>query len=155
LDSTPADFVGGELVREIVRCDRETSPDVIFVEGQSSISHGSQPLSLDLIRPLGTKGVILQHVPTRLFNIDTPCERIPIDRDIQIIEALGAKVLAITLNGETEPRGRVISASELIAEQDRLAIQLNLPVIRPLEEGLDRLVGIVRDHINQNWAHKD
>ena len=147
LDSTPADFVGGELVKEIIHCYRETSPNAIFVEGQSSISHGSQPLSLDLIRPIGARGVILQHVPTREFNIDTPCERIPIERDVRIIEALGAQVLAITLNGETEPRGAVLSDDELIAHQKQLAEQLSVPVIRPLEEGMDALVEIVRKHI--------
>ena len=148
LDSTPVDFVAGELVKEIVRCNRETSPDVIFVEGQSSISHGTQPSSINLVRPIGSKGVILQHVPTRRFNIDTPCKRISIDRDIQILQALGAQVLAVTLNGETEPRGRVLSESELIAHQSDLADQLNLPVIRPLDEGMDRLVEIVRGHID-------
>ena len=150
LDSTPADFVAGELVEEIIRCDREISPVVMFVEGQSSISHGAQPLSLDLIRPLGTKGVILQHVPTRRYNIETTCERLPIDHDIRILEALGAQVLAVTLNGETEPGGRVLSESELIAEQNKLTSQLKLPVIRPLEEGMDGLVEIVRKHIIQN-----
>ncbi len=147
LDSTPADFIGGELVSEIIECNREKTPDVIFVEGQSSITHGTQPLGLDLIRPIGARGVILQHVPTRQHNIDTPCERLPIERDVRIVEALGAEVLAVTLNGEREPRGAILDEKALISHQETLAIQLELPVIRPLEEGMDELVDIVRRHI--------
>jgi hypothetical protein len=53
----------------------------------------------------------------------------PVASEIALIGALGARVLAVTLNGEG------LSPESLRAEQDRLAAELRLPVLRPLEEG--------------------
>src|SRR5204862_259012 len=43
LDATPNDFVSGELEHAIVTCAAETFPDVIFLEGQSSLRNPSGP----------------------------------------------------------------------------------------------------------------
>lgn len=144
LDSIPTAFVSGALAHEVVRCHRDTEPDVIFIEGQSSLGHGVQPNGLHLLRPLGVRHAILQHVPGRSLNIDAPTEMLPIEREIEIIEALGADVMAIALNGEISPGGASIPADELRSHQSRLSRQVQKPVIRPLEEGLSELVEIVR-----------
>jgi uncharacterized NAD-dependent epimerase/dehydratase family protein len=144
LDCTPTAFVSGALAHEVLRCHSVTEPDVIFIEGQSSLGHGVQPNGLPLIRPVGARQVILQHVPGRRVNIDTPTEMLPIDREIVMIEALGVEIIAITLSGELTPGGACLSEDELLRYQSSLAQQLKKPVMRPLEEGSAELVEVVR-----------
>jgi uncharacterized NAD-dependent epimerase/dehydratase family protein len=59
--------------------------------------------------------------------------------EIALIRALGARTLAVTLNGED------ISPEALRAEQQRLARELAIPVVRPLEEGVEGLLPTVRE----------
>ncbi|MEC8394970.1 MAG: DUF1611 domain-containing protein, partial [SAR324 cluster bacterium] len=65
LDSTPNDFVPGELENAIVRCDREIKPDVIFLEGQASLRHPAGPCGAEFLCSALARGVILQHAPDR------------------------------------------------------------------------------------------
>jgi uncharacterized NAD-dependent epimerase/dehydratase family protein len=46
LDSLPNDFVSGELEHAILSCARELSPEVMFLEGQSSLRNPSGALRL-------------------------------------------------------------------------------------------------------------
>src|SRR5262249_8048327 len=67
LDALPNDFVCGELEHAVVTCTRERSPEVIFLEGQSSLRNPSGPCGSELIVSAGARGVILQHAPGRLW----------------------------------------------------------------------------------------
>ena len=49
LDSTPNDFVAGEVEHAIVTCDREARPDVIVIEGQSAFRNPSGPCGAELV----------------------------------------------------------------------------------------------------------
>ena len=68
LDAVANDFVSGELEHAIVCCDRELNPDVILIEGQSSLRNPSGPIAVsEFICSGGASGVVLQHAIGREF----------------------------------------------------------------------------------------
>ncbi len=141
-DATPNDFVCGELEHALVQCDRREKPDLIFIEGQSSLLNPFGPCGAEIIVSGNVKHVILQHIPFRRWYDGEEDPGMPladIAREIDLIGAYGASVIAVTLNGAGG------SPADLIREQRRLTERLSLPVILPLEEGVDRLFQIVRD----------
>ncbi len=141
-DSTMNDFVSGEIEHAVVACDKALSPDLIVLEGQSALRNPSGPCGSELIISAQAKGVILQHAPGRKDFKGLPGWPIPpIEEEIQLIGLYGAKVLAITLNGEK------LSKDALIDEQKKLEKQLKLPVVRPVEEGADALLPVVRQYL--------
>ena len=146
LDSAPNDFVSGELESAIVRADRESSPDLILLEGQSGLRCPSGPCGFEHIVSGRAGGAILQHVPGRKHYHgfeDLGCEIPPIEEEIELIRLLGARTIALTLNGES------LSSDDLRAERDRLSDQLNIPVALPLVEGVESLVPVVRQFLKE------
>ncbi|HEY2797831.1 MAG TPA: DUF1611 domain-containing protein [Thermoanaerobaculia bacterium] len=145
-DSIPNDFVSGELEHAIVSCWNEARPDLILLEGQSALRNPSGPCGSEFLLSGRARGVILQHAPGRVY-FDGEEElglKIPsVESEIALIGALGADVLAVTLNGER------LSSEALRAEQRRLSAAVGLPVIRPLEEGVDALVPVVRGFLSE------
>jgi uncharacterized NAD-dependent epimerase/dehydratase family protein len=140
LDSLPNDFVSGELEHAIVSCARELSPDVIFLEGQSSLRNPSGPCGSELIVSGGARGVVLQHAPGRVFfeGYEEEGYRIPpVAEEIELIRLLGARTLALALNGEG------LSRRELRASRRDLERDLRIPTALPLEEGVETLVPII------------
>ena len=61
-----------------------------------------------------------------------------LDVKVELIRRYGVPTLAIALNGQG------MNGEELIAAQERLQEELGIPVIRPLEEGVEELVPVVR-----------
>ena len=51
----------------MVSCYRETKPDIIFIEGQSSLRNPSGPCGSEFLKSGNVKGVILQHAPGRKY----------------------------------------------------------------------------------------
>ena len=144
LDSTPNDFICGELEGAILACQRETDPDIILLEGQSSLRNPSGPCGSEFILAGGAGGVILQHAPARPFfdELEELGCRIPsIEEEIALIRLLGAEVLAVTLNEEA------MTAREAEEARSRLAEELGIPVVLPLQDDLGELVEIVRGWI--------
>jgi uncharacterized NAD-dependent epimerase/dehydratase family protein len=146
LDAIPNDFVCGELEHAVLSCARDLSPDLILIEGQSSLRNPSGPCGFEHIVSAQSRGVILQHAPGRgRFECyehvahDIP----PIEEEIELIRLLGARTLAVTLNGMH------CSPEQLIEAQESLTKQLQLPVIRPLEEGVGELVTLMQDYIKE------
>jgi len=144
LDSLPNDFVGGELEHAILSCARELSPEVIFLEGQSSLRNPSGPCGAELILSGGARGVVLQHAPGRgCFEgfEEQGCRIPPVAEEIELIRLLGARTLAVTLNthGLTAEQARV-SRSELLSE-------LGIPVVLPLEDGVAPLLAAIREFL--------
>ena len=145
LDSLPNDFVSGELEHAIVSCHRETRPDLIVVEGQSSLRNPSGPCGAELLLSAAARGVVLQHAPARRwfdgyegrFAIPT------IESEIALIATYGARTLAVTLNGVG------LSTADLAREQAALERKLGIPVIRPLEEGLERAIPALRRFLEE------
>lgn len=145
LDSTLNDFVSGELEHAILKCAEEAHPDVLFIEGQSSLRNPSGPCGSELILSARSKYVVLQHTPAQKYFICDKTERykLPeIEDEIQLIKAYGADVVALTLNSQG------LHASDLQQIKKRLADLTHLPVIFPREEGVESLLPMLNEIIN-------
>lgn len=142
-DSTVNDFIGGEIEKAIVQCAREADPDVIFIEGQSSLRNPSGPCGSEFILSGNAKGVVLQHAPGRHCFEGSEIPIGSIQADLDLIRVYGAEVIAITLNGEE------LTREELIAAQQQMRQTTGLPVVRPLEEGVEELVQAVQGYMDK------
>jgi uncharacterized NAD-dependent epimerase/dehydratase family protein len=143
-DSTLNDFVSGELEHAIVSCWNEVKPEIIFIEGQSSLRNPSGPAGAEWLTSAAADCVVLQHDPTREHfkglesypaKIKTPAD------EIELIKMYGGRTVALTVNTQklTESEAREYARSQ---EQE-----LGIPVILPLTEGIDRLVEIFKNEI--------
>lgn len=144
LDSTPNDFVSGELEHAIVACERELAPDLLLLEGQSALRNPSGPCGAELLLSGGARGVILQHAPAREFFDDQEHlgNRIPsLASELQLIAMYGAEVLAIALNHEhLDAAARERARAAIAAETGR-------PVFFPLLEGCEVAMPAILDHL--------
>ena len=143
-DSTINDFISGELERVIVECDREENPQLILVEGQSSLRNPSGPCGSELIISADCKGVVLQHQPSReLFDgtEEFGCRIPSVAEEIELIRLYGAETLAVTLSEQD------ISEEDIVAYQTALEAEIGIPVVRPLTEGVERVLKVVQEHI--------
>ncbi len=141
LDSTPNDFVSGELEHAVVSCDNEVGPDLMLLEGQSSLRNPSGPCGSELLLSAQARGAILQHAPTReaFEGYEEEGFAIPtLESEIDLIGYYGAKVLAVTLNGEN------LSDAELREMQREYEARLDIPVSCPLLDGASDLIAPVR-----------
>ncbi len=139
-DATPNDFVSGELEHAVVTCSREAQPDLILLEGQASLRNPSGPCGSELLLSAQASGAILQHVPGREFFLDfeeAGCRLPSIESEIDLVEAYGVPVQAVTLNSEG------MSPEDLSTYRRELAERIARPVVLPLEEGVERLVPLV------------
>ena len=146
LDSTPNDFVSGELEHAIFEADREAQPDLILLEGQSALRNPSGPCGAELILSGGSRGVILQHAPARHFFEDQEQlgNVIPsLASEIALIGMYGAQVLGVALNHEHLP------AAERDATRERIARETGLPAVYPLLEALDPLLDAVQSYVKR------
>jgi uncharacterized NAD-dependent epimerase/dehydratase family protein len=144
LDAVVNDYVSGELEHAVVTCDREARPDVMLIEGQSSLRNPSGPCGAELLVSAAAKGVILQHAPGRAFfeGYEKLGLGIPsIEEEIRLVSLYGSRTLAVALHAEG------LEAEALEEHQRRLRVQLGLPVVRPLVEGVGELVPVVRRFI--------
>jgi uncharacterized NAD-dependent epimerase/dehydratase family protein len=144
LDSTPNDFVSGELEHAIVSCERELAPDVMFLEGQSALRNPSGPCGAELLLSGGARAVVLQHAPRREFFDDQEHlhNRIPsIVSELELLAFYGARALALTLNHEHLPE------AEREAARRQVERESGLRALYPLLEPLDELVELVLQHV--------
>jgi uncharacterized NAD-dependent epimerase/dehydratase family protein len=144
LDAIVNDYVAGELEHAVVQCERETAPDVMIIEGQSSLRNPSGPCGAELLLSAGARGVILQHAPERRFFIGYEDQeyRIPsVESEIELIGLYGARVIALTLTEEGA------TAEQTRAHQERLSTGLRMPVVRPTVDGVDTLATAVIEYL--------
>lgn len=140
LDSTPNDFVSGELEGAVVACARAAAPDLILLEGQSALRNPSGPCGAELMLSAGAKGVVLQHAPGRRFFDGGEAVEAwipPVEDEVELIGRYGARVLGLALNGER------LDEAGLRAESARLESRLGLPVSMPLLDGAEPLLDAV------------
>jgi len=144
LDTTPNDFVSGELEHAIVQCERDLTPDVIFIEGQSALLNPSGPCGSELILSAEARAVVLQHAPGRRFHDDQEeleNEIAPLTKQIALIEMYGARVIGITLNDEG------LAAHEREPARARIERETGIVTVWPLHDGCGRLVAPVQNHL--------
>jgi uncharacterized NAD-dependent epimerase/dehydratase family protein len=139
-DSTLNDFVSGEVEHAIVSCWKETGAEVILVEGQSSLRNPSGPCGLEFLISGNARYVILVHAPQRAYFDDDPhWGRIPpVASEIEIIEKFGSRVIALALNTED------CSEAEIYDYQRQYEAELNIPVLLPIQEGVHKLLPILK-----------
>jgi uncharacterized NAD-dependent epimerase/dehydratase family protein len=145
-DSTLNDFVSGELEHAIVSCWSETNPDVLFLEGQSSLRNPSGPCGLELLISGNAKYVVLIFAPKRkYFDNEKHWGEIPtVASEIELIEKLGSKVIAVAVNTEN------CTTQEAFAYQKEYSASLGLPVLLPIQEGVAQLVPVLKAIINHS-----
>lgn len=143
LDSTPNDFVSGELEHAILSCQEQTQPEIIFIEGQSALRNPSGPCGPELLLSGNARSVVLVHSPKRkYFDHDPLFGNIPsIQSEIELIRLYGSTVIAIALNTEQ------CSLAEAKDSQTSLQQQFQIPVLLPLEEGCEQLLPKIRELI--------
>jgi len=139
-DSTINDFVSGELEHTILSCWQEEKPDLILLEGQSSLRNPSGPCGLELLISGNAKQVILSHSPHRMhYDDDETWGLIPsVASEIEIIEKFGSKVIALALNTNG------LSADESRTYKADYEQELGIPVVMPLEEGVENLIKAIK-----------
>jgi uncharacterized NAD-dependent epimerase/dehydratase family protein len=135
-DSTLNDFVSGELENAIVSCWKETQPLFIFVEGQSSLRNPSGPCGFELIISGNAKHTVLVVPPKRkYFDDDEHWGEIPsVESEVELIEKLGSKVLAIALNTTG------CTTDEMSGYKNKYEASCKLPVLLPVQEGVDKII---------------
>jgi uncharacterized NAD-dependent epimerase/dehydratase family protein len=139
-DSTLNDFVSGELEHAIVTCWKETQPDILFLEGQSALRNPSGPCGLELLISGNAKHVVLIFAPKRkYFDNEAHWGEIPsVASEIEIIEQLASKVIAVAVNTEN------CTDEEAFAFQKEYAASLGLPVLLPIQEGVAPVIPILK-----------
>lgn len=139
-DSTPNDFVSGELEYAILDCWDNEKPDIIFMEGQSGLRNPSGPCGSEFIISGKADGVVLVHNPVRKkfkgmenYPSDLPS---PID-EIELIRILGAPTIGLVLNTAG------VEEEEAREWQKKYEDELGIPVAIPMFEG----VGVLKEAI--------
>jgi len=149
LDSLPNDFVCGELEHAILTCAREVDPEVMVIEGQSSLRYPCGPCGAELLLSAAVHGVVLQYAPGREFfdEYEEVGLRIPdVEEEVALIQAYGVPTLGIALNDEG------MTPAGLQEAQKELQGRLGIPVVIPLEEGIGALVPVIRGLIQEQRA---
>jgi uncharacterized NAD-dependent epimerase/dehydratase family protein len=139
-DSTLNDFISGELEHAVVSCWKETDPDVIFIEGQSGLRNPSGPCGSELLVSGNAKNVMLVHAPKRKYF-----DHIPdwgaihsLASEIELIKMYDSKVIAVAINTEH------CSNEEAVAFQAQYEAELQLPVLLPLQQGVEKIIPVIK-----------
>lgn len=146
-DSTLNDFISGEMEHAVWQCYQDVKPDIMFIEGQSALRNPSGPAGAEWIVSADADIVVLQHDPSRKQYKDMeyyPAFIPSLQDEIDLIKIYGASTVAITVNTMK------LKAEEAQAWASRMEQELKVPVVLPLEEGVQRLVPVFADLINKN-----
>jgi len=133
----------------IVQCWEEAKPDIIFIEGQSSLRNPSGPAGAEWIVSADANAAVLQHNPTRKKYKgleDYPANIADLKDEIDLIKIYGAPTVAITINTHKMAEA---DARNYAATKEK---ELGIPVILPLEDSVQRLVPIFKDMIEKSIA---
>ncbi len=139
-DSTLNDFISGELEHAIVSCWKETNPDVIFIEGQSALRNPSGPCGAEILVSGNAKHTILVHAPKRKYYEHLPAwgEIASAKSEIELIAMYGSKVIALALNTE------YCTPEEAFTFQKQYEEDLQIPVLLPLQQGVEKIVPLIK-----------
>ncbi|MBO0952351.1 DUF1611 domain-containing protein [Fibrella forsythiae] len=148
-DSTLNDFVSGELEHALVSCWRETGADLLLIEGQASLRNPSGPCGSEFLVSGHARQVVLVHAPKRTYYDHNPDwgKIPPVETEITLIQAYGATVMALALNTEG------CSRDEVFAYQKEYTERLGIPVLLPLEEGVEPILPLIQQLITTVHAH--
>lgn len=142
-DSTLNDFISGEIEHAIVSCWKETNAELILLEGQSALRNPSGPCGSEFLVSGNAKLTILVHAPKRLHFDHLPeWGEIPSVRsEVNLIKAYGSTVIALALNTSH------CTEEEAYAFQRAYEKELGIPVLLPLQEGVEAVIPVIRSHM--------
>lgn len=102
IDVINSQYVAGEIESAVVDAFENEDPDVILIEGQSSLSHPAYLSSYGIIKGATPDAFIVQYAPKRKIRVDFPLLKVPsLESEIQLIEYIAKKpVIGITINHE-------------------------------------------------------
>jgi len=143
-DSTLNDFISGEMEHAIVKCWKEAKPDIIFIEGQSSLRNPSGPAGAEWLISADADAAVLQHNPARkkYKGMEGYKDNIPDVKDeIDLIKTYGAATVAVTVN---TMKMKEADAREWATTKEK---ELGITTILPLEDGVEKLVPIFKKMI--------
>lgn len=148
-DSTLNDFVSGELEHALVLCWRETRADVLLIEGQAALRNPSGPCGSEFLVSGNARHVVLVHAPKRTYYDHDPAwGKIPsVESEIALMQAYNSEVIALALNTED------CSTEEAFTYQKQYAEQLGIPVLLPLQEGVDPILPVLQALLSKTHAH--
>lgn len=148
-DSTLNDFVSGELEHALVSCWRETGADVLLIEGQAALRNPSGPCGSEFLVSGNARHVVLVHAPKRTYYDHDPAwgKIPPIESEIALIRAYQSDVIAVALNTED------CTYDEAFAYQKEYTERLGIPVLLPLQEGVDSVVPVIQSLLTTSHAH--
>ncbi len=143
-DSTLNDFISGELEHAIASCWKETNAAVILVEGQAALRNPSGPCGSELLVSGNAKHVILVHAPKRKHydHIREWGTIHSVKSEIELIKMYGSKVIALALNTED------CSKEEALDFQGAYEASLQLPVLLPLQQGVEKIIPVIQSLVN-------
>jgi uncharacterized NAD-dependent epimerase/dehydratase family protein len=142
MDALVSQFAIGEIEHAVVQAFDCENPDIILVEGQSSVSHPAFMSSIGILKGSMPDGVILQHPPARQFRCDFPNLVMPsIESEIQLIEAISqSEVIAIALSHENLTTDKVL---KIIDDYEK---RLHLPTTDVLHYGCQKIIQSLCSH---------
>lgn len=145
-DSTLNDFVSGELEHALVSCWRETSADVLLIEGQAALRNPSGPCGSEFLVSGNARYVVLVHAPKRTYyDYDQAWGAIPsVESEIALINAYNSEVIALAINTED------CTDEEALAYQNEYSERLGIPVLLPLQQGVAAVVPIIQSLLQKN-----
>ncbi|WP_315824815.1 DUF1611 domain-containing protein [Paraflavitalea speifideaquila] len=143
LDTTVNDFVAGELEHAIYTCYQETHPQVIFLEGQSGLRNPTGPCGSEYLVSANARKTILVFSPKPQYFSNNPAwGKVPsIEDEIALVKMYGSEVIALALNTKE------CTEAEAYQFREQYEQQLGIPVLLPLQEGVDRLLPVIRSII--------
>lgn len=148
-DSTLNDFISGEMEHAVWQCYQDVKPDIMFIEGQSALRNPSGPAGAEWIVSADADIVVLQHNPSRKQYKDMeyyPAYIPSVKDEIDLIKIYGGTTVGITVNTMK------MQADEARDWARQTETELSIPVVLPLEDGVDRLVALFAELIKKNKA---
>lgn len=139
-DSTPNDFVCGELENAVLTCAKEENPDIILIEGQSALRNPSGPCGAEFLLSAGAKYVVLQTAPSRKYFDgleEYECLQPSLKSEIELIRMYGAEVIGITINSEN------LTPEEIKYFKKQYRDEFQLPVVSPLQDSIEEIAKAV------------
>ncbi len=146
-DSTLNDFISGEVEKSIVNCFVQEKPELILIEGQSSLRNPSGPGGSEFLLSGNAKGVILQVSPERIYFEGYEDLRILIPstrNEVQLINQYGAEVIAITVSHGNELKREELRNVMIVMERE-----LEIPVVAPLVDGVEELYRPIKEYMER------
>jgi uncharacterized NAD-dependent epimerase/dehydratase family protein len=135
----------------VVTCYNEVKPDIIFIEGQSALRNPSGPAGSEWIVSADANYVVLQHNPPRKQYKDMefyPAYIPEIKDEIALIKIYGAQTVALTVN---TAKMKEADARDYAANKHK---ELGIPVVLPLEDGVQSLVPVFEEMIKKGTEQK-